>query len=195
MIYVFFALQFLIAGSINADTSPPKFNAPQETSPSASLQNQVAIEQHVYPSVESSVNSDPSGRLRDPSQIKKREGIRKTIAAIGVSILIPLSLFLGGYGSGAFDKTLDSEERKKRIKWIVLAVLSMGLVSFWNEWATLAVRVFMGEEWRHSVMYLRESKIWLLIGAIRPKRTLNPNMDTSAGRRATGYRETYCSSL
>lgn len=52
---------------------------------------------------------------RDRAALGKLEQIRKTISAIGVAIFIPLALFFGLLGGGAFSKTLISEERKKTL--------------------------------------------------------------------------------
>jgi hypothetical protein len=66
------------------------------------------------------VNSDTSRGLRlDPAEIKKIEGIRKTIAAIGVSILIPVAILMSLFGGGAFSKTLSREERKKELNGLL----------------------------------------------------------------------------
>jgi len=146
MKFVFFPLCFFLTTcSANAGSSPAQFHLSREIlqSPPAQWQKQMAQQYADFP-VKPWVNSDTSRGLRNPAEIKKLEGVRKTIAAIGVSILIPLAIFLSLFGGGAFCKTLGSEERKKRIKWIVIGVLLMMLASYWNELAAMAVLAFMG---------------------------------------------------
>lgn len=146
MKFVFFSLcLFLIACSADARNSS-QFQLSLETlpSPTAQWQKQMALQAADFP-VKLLVNSDPSRSFRlNPAEIKKIEGIRKTIAAIGVSILIPVAILVSLFGGGAFSKTLSPEERKKRIKWIVIGVILMVLASYWNDLVSIAVTVFMG---------------------------------------------------
>lgn len=113
-------------------------------SPLAQWQKIIAQRYADFPLNLSMVYEPSQGLPRDLAALEKRERIRKTIAAIGVTILMPLSLFSCIFGGGAFSKTLSSEERKKRIKWIVIGVLLMVMSSYWNEIVTRAVVVFMG---------------------------------------------------
>lgn len=81
---------------------------------------------------------------QDLAAFNKHERIRKTISAIGVTILIPIAMFLSILGGGAFSKTLSSEERKKSIKWIVIAVILMVLASNWNSLVIKAMTLLSG---------------------------------------------------
>ncbi|MDP2030929.1 MAG: hypothetical protein Q8K12_14925 [Thiobacillus sp.] len=147
MKFVFISLCFFLSTcSANAEGRPTQFHLPRETlqSPPAQWQKQMAL-QYANFSVKHWVNSDPSCSFRrNPAELKKLEGIRKTIAAIGVSMLIPSAIFFGLLGGGAFSKTLSSEERKKSIKWMAIGVLLMALASYWNEFVTMAMLTFMG---------------------------------------------------
>lgn len=139
-LYIFVVLQFLIAGSTHAESSAAQFQ-----SPPVGLQNPMVMgKQYVHLSGEYTDIYDPSGRLRAPAEFMKRQKYRTTIAAIGVTILIPLSLFFVSLSGTVFDKTLTWGERKKGIKWLVLGVLSMWLSSYWDVWAPLILTVFMG---------------------------------------------------
>jgi hypothetical protein len=144
---VFISLCFFLSTSLaNAGSSSTQFHLPRETlqSPPTQWQKQMALQYANFP-VKPWANSDPScSSRRNPAELKKLEGIRKTIAAIGVSMLIPLAMFLGLLGGGSFDKTLSSEERKKSIKWIVIGALLMVLASYWNDLVTMAMLTFMG---------------------------------------------------
>jgi len=81
---------------------------------------------------------------QDLAAFNKHERIRKAISAIGVTILIPIAIILSILGGGAFSKTLSSEERKKSIKWIVIAVLLMVLASNLNSLVIKAMALLSG---------------------------------------------------
>ena len=132
--------------SVYAGASSAQLDKSPESLPSPRAHGQNNMEQrYANIALNQWVAYEPRQDLsQDLAALKKREGIRKTISAIGVTILIPLAIFLSILGGGAFSKTLSSEERKKSIKWIVIAVLLMVLATNWNSLVIRAMALLSG---------------------------------------------------
>lgn len=132
--------------SVCAGTSPAQPDKPTESPQSPRAHGQKKMQQrYANIALNQWVAYEPRQDMpQDLAALKKREGIRKTISTIGVTILIPLAIFLSILGGGAFSKTLSSEERKKSIKWIVIAVILMVLASNWNSLVIKAMALLSG---------------------------------------------------
>jgi len=78
------------------------------------------------------------------ASLKKRDGIRKAISAIGFTFLFSASLVFASLGGAALSKTRGSEGTKKGIKWIVIALLLLVLTNYWDGVVIMAMSLFTG---------------------------------------------------
>lgn len=62
---------------------------------------------------------------------KKREGTGKAVSVIGHAILLISSMVFGALGGGALSKTGGSYDRKKGIKYIVIAFSLLAVLMLW----------------------------------------------------------------
>ena len=81
---------------------------------------------------------------QDLASLKKRDGIRKSISVMGYTFLLVASMVFASLGGAALSKTRGSEGTKKGIKWIVIALLLLVLMDYWDGIVRMAMSLFAG---------------------------------------------------
>ena len=143
---VFLALCFLMAICPSyAGSGAAHMAKPQESLKSPLTQEQREQQQFGDVHVDGRASYEPrQDSSQDLASLKKRDGIRKAISAIGFTFLFLASLVFASLGGAALSKTRGSEGTKKGIKWIVIALSLLVLTNYWDGVVIMAMSLFTG---------------------------------------------------